>query len=423
MREPKKPEYMTRRNFLKVAGAAAGTFVLPHPVSALTARPALSIPPLRAGLLLPDSKSFPLLSSNLKEGVIAGLQADAGRVTLVTEAIGTGGLETVAKALKLVREDHVDVILAFVNARVAEVVNQALLAEQTPLIVANAGENMVRHNNYRPATFYNTLHLWQAHWAMGSWAAKHYGKKALVASSVYESGYDSLYAFRLGLQAEGGAVAETDLWQEGSAGGTVDAVISRIRALKPDFVYALYNGARAIDFVKAYAASGLAGSIPLAGSAFLVEDGLLAAQGRAAVGIKSGFSWTPGLENAANAEFAASWRKKMSRQPDAFALLGYDTSLMIRKALTVAGGQVFDRRGFVEALRAVTYDGLRGESVMDSRSLAVRAPLFLRTVKPDGPDLVNAVDMTMPNLPECDSRLRKTRDALLSGWHNAYLCV
>src|SRR2546426_10380737 len=74
---------------------------------------------------------------------------------------------------------------------------------RTFLILADAGANIVRETEQSPYVFHNTLGYWQSSLALGEWAVRNIGKKVFVASSFYESGYDALYAFRLGAEIAG----------------------------------------------------------------------------------------------------------------------------------------------------------------------------------------------------------------------------
>ena len=77
---------------------------------------------------------------------------------------------------------------------------------RTPLIANTVGERIVTQAESSPYVFYNSLNYWQANKATGEWAAKNVGRKAFIAGSFYESGYDTVYAFRHGFEGTGGEV-------------------------------------------------------------------------------------------------------------------------------------------------------------------------------------------------------------------------
>src|SRR5262249_55244148 len=152
----------------------------------------------------------------------------------------------------------------------------------TLLLVSDAGADAVEPVRGGGSVFFDSLGYWQASWAMGDWAARNLGRRAVVAASLYESGYDSLYAFQPGLEEAGGEGVETCVTHVPPATHDTGRAIAAIRRAVPDFVFAAYSGQPAVDFVRAYADSGLARRVPLAGSSFLVDETLLPAMGAAA---------------------------------------------------------------------------------------------------------------------------------------------
>src|SRR5207237_6630287 len=109
--------------------------------------------------------------------------------------------------------------------------------------------------------------------------------------------------------------------------GDEETLLSQLKALRqlhPSFVYVFSSGEHAVQILKAHHASGLHGQ--LVASAFTVEDYLLPRLGAAAVGVRSCASWPTAVVDK---EFAAAFRKKSGRHPDAFAVLGYETGLLV----------------------------------------------------------------------------------------------
>src|SRR5207244_3918342 len=142
---------------------------------------------------------------------------------------------------------------------------------------------------------------------LGAWSAQNLGRRALLAASFYESGYDSLYAAEMGIEAAGGQVAERQVNHGPTGPRPVAELIAAIKCVRPDFVFAAYSGQEAVAFVRAYAEAGLKDTIPLVGSAFLADESRLSEMGGAAVGIHSALSWAPTLATPDNQAFAAAY--------------------------------------------------------------------------------------------------------------------
>lgn len=418
----------SRRRFIKLAAAVTGSATLPPSLFAMdweAARTPPRLPPLKIGVLLPSSGLKPELPRNLMAGFALGMDAMAGPartsdIRIVDEDIGTGQASAVAKARKLLADEQVDLLVGFVNSAIASSLFPVLHDKQTPFVSASMGEYMNRDEDTDPSILRSTLQYWQTHWAMGAWSARNLGKKAFIASSLYESGYDSSWAFQLGLESQGGQVIgrSLTLYEQGPSG-----VISDIAVHRPDFVYALYSGREAVDFVRAYAAAGLAPATPLTGSAFLVDEENLRQLGAAATGITSCFSWSHDFAHMENRAFTEAYYTRNNSKPDAFALLGYETALVMLSAVRKAGRQKLEKNAFVAALKEVHITSPRGLLSIEPLSGSVNAPLSVREVVMQKGRALNKPIADVESISEFGQAVRPIRIAMRTGWHNNYQCV
>ncbi|HKP53595.1 MAG TPA: ABC transporter substrate-binding protein [Chloroflexia bacterium] len=426
----------TRRGFLKTAVLAAGALVaaplLSDPkeagAAALAEKVGAKSPhsgtATRLGVLLPESHLYPELGSNFLAGMRAylGLGSDnaPGRqVTVIAEKTGFGPQRIVQKAEKLLREDGANLLVGLLTPSVATTLHGMLEANKTYLIAASVGENLPRRSEQHPFTFYHTLATWQSNYALGEWAAGKLGRRAFVATSFYDSGYDSLYAFRLGFERGGGTVTQT--YVSGLPGDTsgMNAVVEAMVQAQPDMVYGAFCGERASDFVKAYAHSSLSGRIPLVGSAFLVDESLLSVQGAAALGVTTAFS-SPALESHESQAFIAAYRKESTQAPDAFALLGYETAQLVAEALNPVGKNAL----LGERLKRVNFTGPRGPIAIDPTTHSTAGgPIYLREVQRQGGALRNVTVAELNAVAVKDAQVEALRDSPKTGWLNAYLSV
>lgn len=421
------PWKWTRRAFFKIVGVTSGAIVASQIPGASAARPTAQPPSpglagARIGLLLPDSTLHPALGQNLAHGLRLGFAraaAEAGGAApiLIPARIGTGVASAVGAAERLVREERVDLLIGPVSSPLTSRLSPLLQASGALLVVTDAGTSVPRDGELDPNIFHSSLDYWRASWAMGEWAARHLGRRALIASSFYESGYDSLYAFQLGFESAGGSVAETFVSHVPPDGAGWDELIAAIRRARPDLVYALYSGPLATDFVQAYAAAGLAGQIPLAASPFTVDEAFLPDHGPAALGIRSVLPWAGGLATVENAAFVAAYREQTGRTPDAFALLGYDTARLVAAGLQAAGRA----GGLRQALAGLRLSSPRGSLRMDAASQQTRSPLYLREVRQGASGLENAVVGVLDAVADTDPRLQSLRSSPRTGWLHPYL--
>jgi len=397
---------LSRRDFIKAVGLATGALALNpldlfadnSPLSSATVLPRVPRP-LTLGTLLPRSTLYPGLGKNWSAGMEFYFRQ-------------SGGAPVALRA-----DDSADLLVGIGGA------NVVAPSQRAWLIANDAGANVLRRDEASPNIFHNSLGYWQANAAMGNWTAQRLGRKAFVASSFYESGYDSLYAFQLGFENAGGQVAQTFVAHVPPTANDLPELIAAIRRAQPDFVYAFFSGARAVDFMRAYADAGLIDQIPLAGSAFLVDEMLLPQLGNAALGIHSGLSWSPTLPTVENQTFFAAFQKMTGRAPDAFAVLGYDTARWIAEALNQVGGDLTQSAQLRQAFRAVKFASPRGAFAIDAATQTSATPLYLRQVQARDGKLVNQVLGKLEPVSENDARIAEWRIAVRTGWTHAYLGV
>jgi branched-chain amino acid transport system substrate-binding protein len=244
-----------------------------------------------------------------------------------------------------------------------------------------------------------------------------------VAASFHESGYDAHYAFRHGFEAAGGNIVENRITHMHAHSGDLLHVIAAVRQARPDFVYASYSGRPAIDFVKAYASSGLNEKVPLIGSGFLAEDTYLPALGDAALGIKTCMPWAPSLDTDQNRAFVAAYRQQSGRSPDIFAVLGYDSARLLVEILQRAGWEPNRSERLQQTFRSVECDSPRGRLRMHAQTSSTSGPLYLREVVRRDGVLRNEVIAELDRTNEREQFIEPMRLSLNTGWLNPYLCT
>lgn len=420
---------LSRRALLTTACVAAGALAAAPLVSydALAA-PLQTGKPLKIGVLLPQSRSYPTMGRNLLAGMRLALQATnnhlaARPVELVIEDFGFSSLRVVDGAYKLINTAEVDILTGLIHAQSTTNLHALCEQSQTFLLVNNIAATIVSRKAQSPYVFHNGLNYWQANWAMGRHTAQHVGKRAVVVSSFYDAGYDSLFAFRLGYESAGGTILETALVD--MPGLTYNAAphLATIQHHAPDVVYALLSEQMATRFLRDYAQSPLAGQMPLAAGGFTVEDHLLAAQGTTARGIPNGMPWSHSLATAANRTFTAAYQAQTGRTADVFALLGYDSIRMLAQAIESVGGDVRQVHRLSQRLSDMQLDSPRGTLRMNADTGTIESPLYLREVQQHGSTLQNQVLGELEPISELDEAVVAHRDAIVSGWLNPYLAV
>ncbi|MCC6189131.1 MAG: ABC transporter substrate-binding protein [Anaerolineales bacterium] len=418
----------SRRRFLKFAALAGGAAAVSH-LSSGSGRSAVaaflraSAPFNRQPVRLLGPQATAGLGRRLAGGLRLYWDQVAGwggtGLRLAASDAGTAAPEPL-KVRQAVEPDELGVVIGVVGSYAAAQLRDVIGQGGTNLVVVDGGANVVRADEDGPHLFYSTVGYWQSNWAMGAWAVEHLGPRALVAASMYESGYDALYAAELGIEAARGQVAARHINFGPSGPRPVSEVMAEIKRARPDFVYAAYSGPEAVAFVRCYAEAGLSGDIPLVGSGFLTDESLLPEMGSAAIGAHSALSWAPTLDTSHNRAFTAAYTDLTGSVPDVFAAVGYDTARWLTEALAAAGASAGRPEVVREALLATRFAGPRGAWGIDPVTRQAQTPLYLRQVQAGPGGLVNQVLSALPPVDLHDPRLAALRQAPRTGWLYAY---
>jgi branched-chain amino acid transport system substrate-binding protein len=364
---------LSRRALL---GAAACSSLLPRRL--FSATPAK----LRVGLLLPYSGTYAALGHNITDAMKLAASERGGKLGgREVEWIAVDDESDPAKAPanvnKLIAGENVDILTGPVHSGVAMAMMQIVRQENVLTIVTNAGAQAVTGTLCAPHVFRTSFSNWQTSYPCADVMLKDGRKKAVLMFWNYSFGQESMAAFKEGYAKGGGAILKEIAVPFPST--EFQANLSEIASLKPDAVFVFFAGAGAAKFVKDYADAGLRDKVALYGSGFLTE-GVLAAQGAAADGIKTTLHYADALDNAANRKFREAFKKATNREADVYAVAGYDTVNVLAQALDTVKGDTGARADLIASLESVHIDSPRGRFRF-SRTHNPIQDVYLRQVK------------------------------------------
>ncbi len=402
---------LTRRDFLKVAGAAgvaAGAGPLLAACATPVAGPAATstpLPPFKLGLLVPYSDIYAVLGESITDAMkmfFDGIGNTAGgrTIQIIAEDEGTQPEPALEKARKLIEQDRVDMVAGIVSSGVANALRDYFDESQKILIIANAGANALTRDRKSKYIFRTSFSNWQPNWPLGSWAYENVGRRAFISVPDYAAGHDMENAFLNSYLAAGGQVVGTPQYTPFPNMGDPAPFITEIQAAKPDLVFAFYSGGAAVNFVKAYGDFGLTGQIPFVCAGFAVEEDVLPAQGQAALGAKSGLHWALLLDNPENKAFTAAYKERTGKEANTFAVQGYDTAHVIADALNAVQGDTSNTDRVIDAIAGVTFKGPRGAFKFDTVTHNIVQHIYIRDVQEVGGALHNVVLKDMGEVPD-----------------------
>jgi len=363
---------LSRRTFL---GATAASFAAGRVFAASKAK-------IRIGLLLPYSGTYAALGNNITDAMklVAGKLGNklGGReIEWVAVDDESDPAKAPANVNKLIAGEKVDILTGPVHSGVAMAMMQIVRQENLLTIVTNAGAQAVTGTLCAPHVFRTSFSNWQVSYPCADVMLKAGHKRAVLMFWNYSFGQESMAAFKEGYSKGGGTVVKEIAVPFPNT--EFQANLSEIAALRPDAVFVFFAGAGAAKFVKDYADAGLKDKVPLYGSGFLTE-GVLAAQGAAAEGIKTTLHYADALDNAANKKFRESFKKATGRDADVYAVAGYDTVNALAQALGKVKGDTGAGKELIAALEATRLDSPRGPFRFSKAHNPVQ-DVYLRQVK------------------------------------------
>src|SRR5438552_7124575 len=389
---------LSRREIL---GAAACSALLPRRLFAA------SKAKIRIGLLLPYSGTYAALGNNITDAMkLAGKERGdklGGReIEWVAVDDESDPAKAPANVNKLIAGEKVDILTGPVHSGVAMAMMQIVRQENVLTIVTNAGAQAVTGNLCAPHVFRTSFSNWQTSYPCADVMLKAGHKKAVLMFWNYSFGQESMAAFKEGYSKGGGTVVKEIAVPFPNT--EFQANLSEIAALRPDAVFVFFAGAGAAKFVKDYADAGLKDKVPLYGSGFLTE-GVLAAQGAAAEGIKTTLHYADALDNAANKKFRESFKKATGRDADVYAVAGYDTVNALAQALGKVKGDTGAQKELIAALEGVRLDSPRGPFRFSKAHNPIQ-DIYLRQVK-GGKEVVLGVAMKGAEDPAAGCKMGK----------------
>jgi branched-chain amino acid transport system substrate-binding protein len=365
----------SRRDFLKTAGCLTAGALLPSRLARAQAGK------LKIGLMLPYTGTYAALGNAITNGFKLAVAERGGKLggrepeyfTVDDESDPSKAPENTNK---LVQRDKVDVLIGTVHSGVALGMVKIARETGTLLIIPNAGAAAATGELCAPNIFRTSFSNWQTGYPMGKVVADRGLKNVVTITWKYAAGEESTGGFAEGLAKAGGKVVK-ELWVPFPQ-VEFQALLTQIASLKPDAVYTFFAGAGAVKFVTDYAAAGLKGKIPLFGSGFLT-DGVLEAQGEAALGLETTLHYGDGIDTPRNKAFRGAYSKAHNGEPDVYAVQGYDTGLLLAAGLDAVRGELSKKKELITALEKARIDSPRGAWTM-SRAHNPIQDIYLRKV-------------------------------------------
>lgn len=387
---------ISRRGILGMVGAAGAAAALSACGSSLGGGSAGgdASKGVKVGLLIPQAGVYTPLGVDMQRGWDLWLKQHGGKlggmpVTTVVADEGESPQTGVPALQRLIQSDNCDVLVGIVSSAVALGVRDMVTESKKVLMVANAGANDITADAASPYIWRTSFTNSQVAAAMGEYLAEENPQDSVfLIASDYAAGDEALAGFRDAFEAGGGTIAGT---AKPPFGETQDyqPFLSKIKSSGAKATFCFFAGSEAVTFVQQYRQFGLAKSVPLYGSGFLTEGGVLDAQGDAALGVQTSLHYAGELDNPANQAFRASYEKAYDAVPTVYAVQTWDAANALDRALRASGSAGGDALSKALGQLGEIDDSPRGAWQFDGQS--PKQAFYLRKVVDEGGTLVNSV--------------------------------
>lgn len=370
----------------------------------LSVVPVQAVEPVKIGMITTLSTKAGYLGEEIRDGFQLAIDQEGGQlggipVELLVDDDGRKPEKAKQIAERFIKRDKVKILTGIVFSNVAIAVVPKVVRQDIIYVSANAGPSLLAGKGCHPNYFNVAYQNDNLDEVVGKYVSEAGFKNVYLLAPNYPAGKDHLAGFKRYYKGAIAGEVYTKLGQSDYA-----AEIATLRAAKPDAVFFFLPGGMGINFIKQYAQAGLNKTIPVFGPAFSFDERLLQAVKDAALGVKNGSQWTHDLDNSANQQFVAAYRKAYGRTPTLYASQGYDAARLLGSALKQVGGDVSDVDALRQAIRKADFASVRGKFAFSANQHPVQ-DLYIREV-------VKAADGTYTN---------KTLKAVFTDHSNVYI--
>ncbi len=350
---------------------------------------------IKVGVVLPYSGVYASLGGDITDGMqlafdLYGSEIAGKKIVLITEDSEVKPNVGLTKTKKLVFQDKVDLLVGPVASNVAGAMRDFVHNTEIPLIIPNAGNNLLTGEQCSPWVIRTSFSNDQINRVMGPWLYEQGHRTLYLMAPDYAAGHQMMEAVKRGFTEAGGEVVGEE-YPPLRETKDFAPYLAKVKATRPDVLYVFFAGGLAIQFVKQYQDFGLKGEIPLTGAGWLTSPLFLPAQGAAAAGFIGALNYVPTIDSDENAAFQAAFSEKHERMGSEFTVQGFDTGRLIVEALRLTGGETADKAALVEAIHRVHFTGPRGPFRIDPATNNVIQDIYIFEMRQTGYNIRHVV--------------------------------
>ena len=369
----------------------------------LGARAANAQDTVKIGVIMPYSGQFADTATQMDNGIKLYMKQNgdsAGKAKIELIRKDTGGIAPdVAKRLaqEVIVRDHADLLGGFVLTPNALAAADVSAEAKKFMVVMNAATSIITTKS--PYIARTSVTTPQLNHTLGIWAAKQGIKKIYTMVSDYGPGIDAETWFQKGFKDGGGEIVGSVRFPV--ANPDFSAFVQRAKDANPDAIYIwVPGGAQPAAIGKALAERGIDTSkTKILGQDALTAESALKSMGDSSLGIITVANYDYNLDTPLNKAFVKAYNDEFHRNPDFFAVGGYDGMHLIYATLQKTGGKT-DGDALIAAAKGMAWDSPRGPMSIDPQTRDVVQTVHIFKVEKVNGELRNVEIDKIPNVKD-----------------------
>lgn len=380
----------------------------------------------KIGILLPRSTYYDTISFDIYEGFRSGLE-NIGKqdIKIITENIGFGAdkQQCYRSTEKLLLEENVSLVIAFIGHRTAELLRPLFLAANKILIVLDAGANLPNEWPSCPNIFYHSLHNALGARLSAKKAINDNFKEGALITGYYDGGYLHTYSISKSFEDFNGKIVFNHATGYKTEDFTMEPLISHLNNYPSTALLSLFSG----DFVQWYFKEikdrFRKQNLPIYLTPFGLEETMLENAVFPSESVSGVISWSKKIENNENKVFIETINSS-GRKPNLFSLISWEASSIVIKTLELISEHKNNISKIASELQRFTFNSPRGEIYIDAKTNTTISNLYEATlIENNGMCEIKLEKKVNDVKEEFENLCRLSMNNVNSAWYNSYTCI
>jgi branched-chain amino acid transport system substrate-binding protein len=381
---------------------------------------------LKTGFLLPRSTVYPLIGHDFLDGFKSyfGDAAPGEEPVIATANIGFGidEAEVYTKNEELLLKENVDVVIAFMDGRSAEMIQPLFTATGKILLLVNMGAHYSYESAPSSTTINHTFDVAFNSWLTGKLASASNHPKAIFTTSYYDGGYLQCFCMATRYLNDGNSITNNFVTHfKKELFNTEDLELCLKEHADIDTLLCLFSGDTSPLMYKALSDLQQQRNLNLFVSPMMLDESLkMQLDTNMQINNVKGYTvWNSKLDNAFNRKFTDQFRRFSGREPGIFGMLGWEAGTILSEIdkLYKAGSKGINA---VTDLMKMKLNSPRGWLKFDEKIQQTYSPSQLVSVHGNfDPVIERSVE---DNTNERNAFIASKPVGAASGWRNTYLC-